>query len=206
MAENQVSRKERDFEWYKIHMGLDIKIQNARPFIDKYIKTLEQAEKKHGIHYELITAILGIETSYATSNRSLGNFIIFPALVSQYIFMPKRRNWAARELASLYKFSKKTNKPVYYFMGSFAGACGWAQFIPTSLLKYFIDTQDNDLNIDIYAVDDSIISIENYLFYHGLNIENIHDFNSRYYAVFKYNPSEAYAKAVLYIYDALRRN
>ena len=206
MAENRVSRKEKNFEWYKAHMGLDIKIKNAIPFIEKYIQILDEAEKKHGIHLELITAILGIETSYATNNKNLGNFIIFSTLVSQYIFMPKRRNWAVRELASLYEFSNKINKSVYYFIGSFAGACGWAQFIPTSLLKFFIDTENNDTNIDIYAVDDTIMSIENYLYNQGLNNDNINLLKSRYYAIYRYNPSDAYVQAVLYIYDELIKN
>ena len=206
MAENRVSRKEKDFEWYKIHMGLDIKIKNADVFIEKHMDILNLAEKKHGIHYELIIAILGIETSYATSNKNLGDFSIFSTLISQYIFMPKRREWAARELASLYKFSKKINKPVSYFIGSFAGASGWAQFIPTSHLKYFIDTYNNDYDINIYAVDDNIISIENFLYNHGLSNENINQLKSRYYAVYRYNPSDAYVKAVLYIYNALRKN
>ena len=206
MAENRVSRKERDFEWYKMYMGLDIKIKNARPFIEKYIEILEQTEKKHGIHYELITAILGIETSYATNNKNLGNFYIFSTLISQYIFMPKRKKWAIRELISLYEFSKKINKSVFYFVGSFAGACGWAQFIPTSHLKYFVDTQNIDKNIDIYTVDDNIMSIENFLYNQGLTGENINLLKSRYYAIYRYNPSDVYVQAVLYIYDALRKN
>ena len=50
------------------------------------------------------------------------------------------------------------------------------------------------------------MSIENYLYNQGLNYENINLLKSRYYAIYKYNPSDAYAKAVLYIYDVLRKN
>ncbi len=205
MAEHQVSRKEKDFEWYKNHLGLDIKIKRAKVFIEKYGDILKQAENKHGIHYELITAILGIETGFS-NNKSLGNFYVFSALISQYIFMPRRREWAVKELASLYKFSKRTNKKVYYFIGSFAGASGWAQFIPSSHSKYFIDAQNKNNEIDIYAIDDNIMSIENYLYGSGLDGNNIYFPESRYDAIFNYNPSDAYVQAVLYIYNALKKD
>lgn len=205
MSERRVSSKEKDFEWYKDYIGLDIKIKNAYEFIPKYIDLLKNAEKKHGIHYELIIAIFGIETNFARA-KSLGNFYVFSALFSQYLFMETRRKWAAQELISLYHLTKKTNKDTYYYIGSFAGASGGAQFVPSSHLKYFVDSEDNDNNIDIYSIEDNIMSIENYLYYHGLNKDNIDIYANRYSTVYEYNRSNTYVQGVLYIYDALRKN
>ena len=90
-------------------------------------------------------------------------------------------------------------------MGSFLGASGFAQFMPSSLMNCFINSNFNDDDIDIYSVEDTIFSIQNYLYMNKLNKLNINIYESRYYSVFRYNPSKAYVDAVLMIYDELRK-
>ncbi len=202
LAEHKVKRNEKDINWYYKMFGVDAKIKKAYKFIKNHKETLIAAEKKHGIHYEMMVAIIGMETNYA-ENRQRGNFYVFNSLVSQYLYTDRKR-FSVNELAALYEFSKKSEKPTYYFIGSFAGACGWGQFIPTSLKAYFIDSHDTDSDIDVFSVDDTIFSIENYLNSHGLNSDTIASEDKRYYAVHAYNHSDAYVKATLKIYDALR--
>lgn len=202
--ERKVRNNIKDFAWYKKVFDLDKKILNAAKFMLKNKSKLLRVEEKSGIHHELITAIIGMETNYANKSQR-GNFYAFNALVTQYLLMHGREYFAVRELASLYYISEKINKDVFYFIGSYAGACGWAQFIPSSLNNFFIDYNNNDDDLDIYSIEDCIASIENYFYNHGLNSSNIEDYQSRYNAVYKYNRSDAYAKAVLYIYDELRR-
>jgi len=204
MAERVVARDDRDFEWYKQLFGLDVKISMGTIFIEKHQNELELVTSRNGIPYELVVAILGMETNFADSLHK-GKYYVFNTLVTQYLLMPKREKFALRQLEYLYRFSQRTNTSVFYYIGSFAGACGWAQFIPSSLEEYYIDARDNDEGIDIYDLNDTLHSIENYLYNHGLNGGTSWLLESRYNAVYAYNHSYAYVDAVLYIYDDLIR-
>jgi membrane-bound lytic murein transglycosylase B len=203
MAENKVDNNEKDFEWYKTQFGLDGKIKKGLDFIESNKEMLKKIESINGIHYELIVSILAIETNFANI-KFRGNFYVFNALVSQYILMPKREAFALRELKALYEFCSKTGKDAYFFIGSFAGACGWGQFLPSSLMKFFKDANGNDDDIDIFALDDNLYSIENYLYIHNLSGRNIDDKEALYNAVFEYNPSDAYVKGIMYLYENMR--
>ena len=203
MPEHQVARGERDQNWYMRHFGVDDKVRKGVEFRQQYLEDLETAQQRHGIHYELLMAILAIESDYANP-RWRGTFYTFPTLVSQYVLLPQRQRFAVNQLVALYQFTQKTNKDVYLFIGSFAGAAGWGQFIPTSLNSFFIDANDNFYDVDIYSIDDNLHSISNYLNGHGLSGSNIDNYQARFRAVRAYNQSDAYVRAVLYIYDELR--
>jgi membrane-bound lytic murein transglycosylase B len=202
MAERVVAREERDFEWYKNLFGLDLKVDMAKQFIDTHIDELEKVTARNGIPYELVVAILGMETNFASSAHK-GRYYVFNSLVSQYILMEKRRPFAVEQLFHLYEFTRKTETDVFYYIGSFAGACGWAQFIPSSLNRFFIDARDIPEDIDIYDLDDTLHSIENYLYNSGLDEGTSWLKQSRWDAVYSYNRSSAYVEAVLYIFDSL---
>ncbi len=202
-AEKQTDHdKKHDIAWYFALVGVDAKIEKGQPFIEKHIEMFNRAEAKHGIHKELIAAIIGMETNFADSQQR-GNFYAFNSLVSQYIFT-NRTKFAVREITALYKFSRMTGHPPQYFTSSYAGAIGWGQFIPSSLLAFFIASNGLDDDIDPFDIEDTIFSVENYLYKNKLEGENIGDYGSKYKAVFAYNHSDVYVKAVLYIYDGLR--
>lgn len=202
-AEKQVDYdKERDDAWYFARLGVEAKIEKGKVFIETHRDIFKKAEAKHGIHKELIAAIIGIETNFADRHQR-GNFYAFNSLVSQYIFT-KRKKFAVREITALYKFSKKTGHPPQYFTSSYAGAIGWGQFIPSSLLAFFIDANGIHEDTDPFSLEDTIFSVENYLYRHNLSGNNINDRDARYKAVFAYNHSDIYVTAVLYIYKGLR--
>jgi membrane-bound lytic murein transglycosylase B len=204
-AEKQTDHdKKHDIAWYFARLGVYAKIKKGKTFIENHIEIFNRAEAKHGIHKELIAAIIGIETNFADCQQR-GKFYAFNSLVSQYIFA-NRTKFAVREITALYKFSRMTGHPPQYFTSSYAGAIGWGQFIPSSLLAFFIDSNGIDDDIDPFSIDDTIFSVENYLYKNKLSGENIGDYDSRYKAVFAYNHSDVYVKAVLYIYDHLRDN
>ena len=204
MPEHQVGRGERDQNWYMRHFGVDQRIRRGADFRREHRRALLAAERRHGIHYELLMAILAMESDYANP-RWRGNFYTFGTLVSQYLLLPRRQRFAVNELVALYEFSTKTNKDVYHFIGSFAGAAGWGQFIPSSMNNFFINANDNFYEVDIFSIDDTLHSISNYLFHHGLNRQNIGNRQTLFRAVRSYNHSDAYVRAVLHIYDELRK-
>ena len=202
-AEKQTDHdKKYDIAWYFARLDVDAKIEKGKTFIENRNEIFNRAEARHGIHKELIAAIIGIETNFADLQQR-GKFYAFNSLVSQYIFA-NRMKFAVREITALYKFSLMTGHPPQYFTSSYAGAIGWGQFIPSSLLAFFIDSNGIDDDIDPFDIEDTIFSVENYLYKNNLTGENISDYDSKYKAVFAYNHSDVYVKAVLYIYDGLR--
>lgn len=202
-AEKQVDYdKKRDASWYFAQLGVDAKIEKGKRFIEDNNDIFKKAEAKHGIHRELIAAIVGIETNFANQQQR-GTFYAFNSLVSQYIFT-NRKKFAVREITALYKFSRMTGRSPQYFTSSYAGAIGWGQFIPSSLLAFFIDSNGVPEDTDPFSLEDTIFSVENYLYKHKLSGKNIDNYNARHKAVFAYNHSAIYVKAVLFIYDGLR--
>lgn len=202
MKEKKVDKQEKTWEWFKNHFGLDLKIKMGQRFLKEKADILQKAEDKNDIPKELISALLGMESNYGMESQK-GTFYIFNVFVTQYLLFENRKDIAVRELAALYNFEKRSNRTTFYFIGSFAGACGWGQFIPSSLMNYFVDSNNIDENIDIYDLEDCIFSIENYLFNFGLNRENINTPESMYKAIYAYNRSSTYVKAILYIYEGL---
>jgi len=202
-VEKQIDQdKTHDVSWYFERMGVDAKIEKGKPFVEKYSEIFNRAEKKHGIHKELLAAIIGIETNFADHHQR-GKFYAFNSLVSQYVFT-ERKKFAVREITALYKFSQKSGHPPQYFTSSYAGAIGWGQFIPSSLQRFFIDSNGMDDDTDPFSIEDTIFSVENYLYNSDLSGNNIDNDGSRYKAVYAYNHSDVYVRAVLYIYDGLR--
>ncbi len=171
-------------------------------FLKKHRNVLRKAEARHGIHKELIAAIIGIETNFA-DHKYRGKFYAFNSLVSQYIFT-NREDFAIREITALYKLSRKTGQSMQYLKSSYAGAIGWGQFLPSSLMAYFVKKNGRKHCLNPFSIEDTVLSVENYLYKHQLSKANINDEDSRYEAVYAYNHSDDYVEAVLSIYDKLR--
>lgn len=104
----------------------------------------------------------------------------------------KKADWALNELLALEKIYKGTNIPVLDLKGSYAGAFGIPQFLPTSFVKWAIDG-DNDGTVDIYNPVDAIYSIANYLRTNGWDSTS---FGQRT-AIYHYNNNNNYVDAVL---------
>ncbi len=204
MAENRVRRGEISVLDYKNFFGIEEKIRKGLIFIEEHYDILSEVQKINGIDFELVVSILGMETNFA-QERQRGNFYVFDTLVSQYILLSNRRRFAVNELSALYRFSEKIDKDIDYFIGSFAGASGWGQFIPTSLEYYFKSIDGVDKNTDIFSIEDTLVSIDNYLALHRLNKNTMDSHEHRYNAVYAYNHSDAYVQAVLYMYKQLKK-
>lgn len=202
MAENKYKNQELSLNDYMANFGVDEKVKNGLVFIEKYGELLTEVENKNGIHYEIITSLLAIETNYG-NKKYTGNFYLFPTLLTQFLLMPQRRKFALRELYHLYLLKKEKSIDYSYIKGSFAGASGLGQFIPSSIYSFFIDSNNKENEIDIFSMEDNIASIENYLKKNGLNGETIQDDEKLYNAIYSYNRSDAYVKTVIYIYKEL---
>lgn len=113
----------------------------------------------------------------------------------------KKANWAIEELIALEQMYKKYSIDILNLYGSWAGAFGYSQFLPTSFVKYSVDG-DNDGFINLFSLKDAIFSIANYLQQHGWTNE----YEAQSQAVFSYNNSKEYVNAVLTLYRKLVSN
>ena len=140
------------------------RIKNGKLFIKKNLETLERAEAHFGVPKEVITAILGVETRYG---KIMGSYRVLDALSTLSFDYPRRSNFFSQELINLLLLARENNLDIFKLKGSYAGAMGYGQFIPSSYRAYAVDF-DNDGSVDLLnSVEDAIGSIGNYLFQHG---------------------------------------
>ena len=140
------------------------RIKNGKLFIKKNLETLERAEAQFGVPKEIITAILGVETRYG---KIMGSYRVLDALSTLSFDYPRRSNFFSQELINLLLLARENNLDIFKLKGSYAGAMGYGQFIPSSYRAYAVDF-DNDGSVDLLnSVEDAIGSIGNYLYQHG---------------------------------------
>ena len=140
------------------------RIKNGKLFIKNNLETLERAEAQFGVPKEVITAILGVETRYG---KIMGSYRVLDALSTLSFDYPRRSNFFSQELINLLLLARENNLDIFKLKGSYAGAMGYGQFIPSSYRAYAVDF-DNDGSVDLLnSVEDAIGSIGNYLFQHG---------------------------------------
>ena len=125
--------------------------------------TLEKARIRYGVPEEVVVAILGIETLYG---RDTGRFGLFSALTTLAFDYPPRADLFRGELEDLLLLAKDENRNVLDYRGSYAGALGLPQFLPSSIRRYAVDF-DQDGRIDLANPDDAIGSVANFLRQHG---------------------------------------
>jgi membrane-bound lytic murein transglycosylase B len=125
---------------------------------------IERVADEFGVAPEIILAIVGVETNYGTIT---GSYRVLDALVTLGFYYPKRGEFFARELAELFRLSREENLPLDRVRGSYAGAMGVGQFIPSSYRAYAVDF-DGSGSRDLWrSLPDALASVANYLAVHG---------------------------------------
>ncbi len=161
-----ISRPAEKLPWYKyrpIFLQPD-RIQQGIIFWDKYKSELISAEKHYGVPPKIIVAIIGVETRYG---KFTGKDKVIDALATLAFHYPKRSKFFRDELEQYLLLTNEQNIDPLLLTGSYAGAMGIPQFIPSSYRNYAIDF-DNDGKIDIWNNPaDAIGSVANYFKQHG---------------------------------------
>jgi len=167
--------KPKNWQAYSARFIEPIRIRAGVRFWEENAEALKRAEAAYGVPAEIIVGIIGIETIYG---RDTGRFRVLDSLTTLAFAYPDSPNQAARkaffrdELANTLVLARERGYDAFSLLGSFAGAVGLPQFMPSNILKYGVDF-DNDGRVDLRGSSvDAIGSVANFLIQHGWNAEH----------------------------------
>ena len=151
------------FEYRKIFLT-DKRIKGGVKFWQENTDIINYAEQVYGVSPEIMVAIIGVETYYG---RRQGTYRVMDALSTLAFRYPKRSKFFRGELKSFLVMSQEQAFDPLSKTGSYAGAMGMGQFIPSSFQSYAIDF-DGDGKKNIWTNNaDAIGSVANYFKRHG---------------------------------------
>ena len=180
----------------------DSRIQNGSEFYAQHKKNLNAVAIQISMDPFLILSIVGVESHYG---RHRGQFTVFNALYTQIAKMPRRKKWATKEMIAYLEYCYADSIPPHSIKGSYAGAFGYGQFIPSSFNAFAADGNGDGIR-QPYAWADVFASVGNYLVKNGYPVSNNADTKQVYKSVYAYNHADNYVKAVLELRDELKKN
>ena len=164
-AINRPAEAVKPWSEYRLIFMNDARINGGRAFYRQHRDALEKVSAETGVPAEYIVAIIGVETSYG---RITGNFRVVDALYTLAFDHPRRAPFFAGELAQLFGLVKEEPQlDIMALKGSYAGAMGMGQFMPSSYRLWAKDG-DGDSRRDLLDhTPDVFASIANYFAIHG---------------------------------------
>jgi membrane-bound lytic murein transglycosylase B len=143
----------------------DKRINDGIAFYREHRALLERIGKQYGVAPQYIVAIVGVETSYGGNT---GKYKVLDALVTLGLYYPPRAKFFREQLKELLEMpDNHLAGPIDTLTGSYAGAQGWGQFMPTSIRDFAVDA-DQDGRIDLKnSLPDIFASVANYFAKHG---------------------------------------
>jgi membrane-bound lytic murein transglycosylase B len=200
-------------------------IANASQYLIDHKIALDQAQKIYGVDKTIITAIILVETRLGTylGKRTVINTLSTMASLTDkdlreriWNYIPnkkkpkkdaflkkveKRSKWGYAELKALIKYTTQQDVAPQSIKGSYAGAMGISQFMPSNALTLAKDG-NNDGKVDLFTHADAIFSIANYLKHHGWKPGIPRQ--KQHKVLFSYNHSNYYVDILLKISDKLK--
>lgn len=162
--------KPKNWQVYQSRFIEPIRINAGVRFWNANAALLARAESEFGVPAEIIVGIIGVETIYG---RDTGRFRVMDVLATLAFAYPETPNREARmaffrsELENTLLLARKFDTDPFSLLGSFAGAIGMPQFMPSNILKLGVD-YDGDGEVDVRnSAADAIGSVANFLVEHG---------------------------------------
>jgi len=158
------AEKTKSWPEYRAPFLEERRIADGVAFWRSHRGALERAERAYGVPAEIIVAIIGVETFFG---RNTGRWRVVDALTTLAFDYPSRSAFFRSELEAYLLFARDGNLDVFAMRGSYAGAMGLPQFMPSSARRYAVDF-DKDGAVDLRrSASDAIGSVGNYLKQHG---------------------------------------
>jgi len=139
-------------------------VRTGKDKLREYHELLDQIEKEIGVEREIVVAIWGIESKFG---KHKGYFDVFQTLNTMFAAYPRRSNFYRGQLIHFLLLCRENAVDPLTVTGSYGGAFGQTQFIPSSFREFAVDF-NNDGRRDVWSsVPDVLASIANYLHRHG---------------------------------------
>lgn len=155
---------------YRANFVEPIRINAGKSFMAQHQVALKAAQARFGVPANIIAAIIGVETLYG---QYMGNYRVLDALTTLSFdypdpLRPDRVQMFQEQLADFIELHDQGKVDARRQLGSFAGAMGIPQFMPTSLKRWAVASDPQQSRIDLENnVDDAILSVANFLKVHG---------------------------------------
>jgi membrane-bound lytic murein transglycosylase B len=169
LNEASLNLMQRPFEakpWHQYRQLLvsQKRVKGGREFIQKHKAVLGRYEAKYQIPASVVTAVIGIETSYG---QNKGDFNVLEALSTLGLYYTPRSSYFRSEAVELLRYAFANQLSTKNIKGSYAGAVGIPQFMPSNIARYGRQhTQEGVVDL-IGNTDDAIVSVFHYLSKHG---------------------------------------
>ena len=156
--------EKKSWDTYKDLFLTTERVQSGLAYWQANQAALIKAEKKFGVPAPIIVAIIGVETLYG---KHQGNYRVLDALTTLAFDYPKRSEFFTKELREYLLLCREHGVPATKYMGSYAGAMGKPQFMPSSYRFYAVDFTGKGSR-DLMNDDRDVIgSVANYFHKHG---------------------------------------
>jgi membrane-bound lytic murein transglycosylase B len=179
----------------------------GRAYMQAHRAILEQAKARFGVAPEVIVAILTVESGFGSNTGKYPVFNVFASLAvmdtpevireagltASRDRLKQKAAWARRELGIFLEYCAVHHLDPFSLCGSWAGAMGFCQFLPSSLNRCGVSASGNG-PVDLFTHDDAIFSIACYLHKSGFKLNNRASWTR---AVYSYNHSDAYVDTIL---------
>ncbi|WP_301100694.1 lytic murein transglycosylase B [Propionivibrio sp.] len=163
-----VPEQQRSWQRYRERFVNERRTRNGVRFWQDHAAELARAEAIYGVPPEIIAAIIGVETEYG---RNMGKFSVLEALATLAFDYPPRADFFRSELEQFLLLARENGVNPLDIKGSYAGAIGIPQFMPSSQRRYAVDF-DGDNRIDLrQSTADAIGSVARFLHLHGWQAE-----------------------------------
>jgi membrane-bound lytic murein transglycosylase B len=156
--------EQKNWDVYKALFLTPARVKSGIEFWQANAKTLARAEKEYGVPAEVIVAILGVETQYG---KRQGEYRVLDALTTLAFYYPKRSPYFTKELREYLLLCRERQVPPTQYIGSYAGAIGQPQFMPSNYRVYAVDYAGHGKRDLVNDTQDVIGSVANFFAKHG---------------------------------------
>lgn len=158
-AEQKAAERTETWTTYSAKRVDAARIENGADFLDENRLWFSRAESEYGVPPAVVAGVLGLETNFG---RWSGSARVLDALATQGFDHPTRAPFFFSELREFFVLCRDTRQDPTQALGSYAGAMGWSQFMPSNYRRLAVDF-DSDGKRDLWSAADAIGSVARYL-------------------------------------------
>lgn len=151
------------WERYKAHVLDSVSLKKAKKFKKKYYKTLLRASKEYGVDMDYMVGFIGVESKFGEYS---GDYRVLDALATLAFHKNRMKKFFKSEFKHLFLMAREQGYDITKLQGSFAGAVGMVQQVPSVFRKYGMDYNRDGVK-DPWSLEDSIGIIARFMHKNG---------------------------------------